>query len=100
MEHYVFSRHILSHKIPVELTVLCRVLELVASSYIMASTFNKTRSLHGVTLPCSWILENMQKLNGAKNQGADHRILWDVMIQFRDLLERVYSGNDSGRSRT
>ena len=100
VELYVFSRHILSNNVPIEHTVLCRVLELVASSYIMASTFNRTRSFHGVTLPRSWILENMQKLNRAKYQSTDPRLLWEMMIQLRDLLEHIYSGNDSGRSRS
>ena len=100
VELYVFSRHILSNNVPIEHTVLCRVLELVASSYIMASTFNRTTLFHGVTLPRSWILENMQKLNRAKDQGTDPHVLWEMMIQLRDLLEHIYSGNDSGRSRT
>src|SRR5947208_91569 len=34
-------RHILNNKIPVELAVLCRILELVAGSYIMASAYNR-----------------------------------------------------------
>jgi hypothetical protein len=64
----------------------------------MASKYNKTRSLHGVTLPRSWLLENVQKLNRVKNKGANPRMLWHMIIPFRDLLERVYSANDTGGS--
>ena len=90
-------RHILNNKIPVELAVLCRILELVAGSYIMASAYNRTRSLHGVTLPRSWILENVRKFNG-ENKYLNSRMLWYMAIPFKALLERVYSGNDTGRS--
>lgn len=95
---YTLPRHILNNKIPVEITVLCRILELVAGSYIMASTYIRTRSLHGTTLPRSWILENVHKFNRGQIKGANSRMLWYMVIPFRDLLERVYSGNDTGES--
>ena len=91
-------RHILNNKIPVELTVLCRILELVAGSYIMASAYNRTQSFHAITLPRSWILENVQKINRVKNKYLNSRTLWYMATPFQDLLERVYSGNDTGRS--
>jgi hypothetical protein len=91
-------RHILNHKIPVELTVLCRILELVSGSYIMASAYNRTRSLHGITLPRSWILENVRTFNRVKNKYLNSRMHWYMATPFKDLLERVYSGNDTGRS--
>ena len=64
----------------------------------MASTYNRTRSLHGVTLPRSWILENVQKFNRVQNKGANPRMLWNMLIPLEDLLERVYSGNDTSKS--
>ena len=94
----ILLRHILNNKVPVEITVLCRILELVAGSYIIASTYNRTRSLHGTTLPRSWILENVHKFNRLQNKGAHPSMLWYMVTPFRDLLERVYSGNDTGKS--
>jgi hypothetical protein len=66
----LYHRYILDKKIPVEVTMLCRFLELVVGSFVMASSFNRTRSLHGVTLPRSWILENVRKLHKVQNKDA------------------------------
>lgn len=65
----------------------------------MASAFNRTRSFHGVTLPRSWILENMQKLDKVQNKGANANTVWALTEPFRDLLESVYSGKDTGEAR-
>ena len=90
-----FSRHIIDKKIPVELTVLCRLLENVTGSFIMARAFNTKGSFHGVTLPRSWILENVQKLHRVQNKVTNLRVVWVVVTLFQDLLERVYNGNDT-----
>jgi hypothetical protein len=95
-EHLPSPRHILSNEIPIELTVLCRLLEVVAGSFIMASAFQKKGSLHGVTLPRSWILENVQKLYRVLNKNAHPHAAWEMTKPFQDLLERVYSGTDNG----
>jgi hypothetical protein len=94
-EHHAFSRHVLIRKIPVEITVLCRLLELVAGSVIMASAFKRKGSLHGVTLPRSWIIENVQKLHRVQNKDANVRVVWEILTPFRDLLERIYSVTDA-----
>ena len=86
------SRYILTKKIPVELTVLCRFLEIIAGSIIMARAL-KWNGLHGVTLPRSWILENVQKLHRVQNKDVNIRVVRDIITPFRDLLERVYSGD-------
>ncbi|KAF8460963.1 hypothetical protein DFH94DRAFT_790038 [Russula ochroleuca] len=90
----MFTHHILTKKVPVELTVLCRVLEIVAGSVIMARALN-WNGLHGVTLPRSWILENVQKLHRVQNKDVNIRAVREIITPFRDLLERVYSGNGS-----
>src|SRR6266850_2866585 len=90
------SRHILSSKIQVELTVLCRLLELVVSSFIMASALKRRGSFHGATLPRSWILENLQQLHRVQNKDAHISVAWVITTPFQDLLERIYSGNDTG----
>jgi len=64
----------------------------------MASKYNGTRSLHGVTLPRSWLLENVQKFNRVQNKYLNSRMHWYMATPFQDLLERVYSGNDTGVS--
>lgn len=94
-EHHAFSRHVLIRKIPVEITVLCRLLELLAGSIIMASAFKRKGSLHGVTLPRSWILENVQKLHRVQNKDASVSFVWKILTPLRDLLERVYSSTDA-----
>ncbi|KAI0292972.1 hypothetical protein B0F90DRAFT_1767489 [Multifurca ochricompacta] len=91
----MFIQHILNQNIPVEITVLCRFLELVVSSFVMASALNRMGSLHGVTLPRSWILKNVQQLYRVQNKDAGPRVAWQMTRPFRDLLERVYSGLDA-----
>lgn len=61
----------------------------------MASSFKRKGSLHGVTLPRSWILENVQKLYRVQNKDTNLGIVWEILKPFRDLLERVYSGTDA-----
>ena len=58
----------------------------------MASSFKRRGSLHGVTLPRSWILENVQKLHRVQNKDAKVGFVWDILRPLRDLLERIYSG--------
>lgn len=91
-----FHRHILSNKLSIELMVLCRLLEVVVGSFVMASAYKKKGSLHGVTLPRSWILENVQKLYRVQSKNASTRAAWEMIKPLSDLLERVYSGTDNG----
>ena len=97
MNSTCFSSYILVRKIPVELTILCRLLETVAGSVIMAKALSRKGSLHGVTLPRSWILENVQKFHRVQDKDVNFRVVWDILISFRDLrvLESVFSGNDA-----
>ena len=88
-------RHILDNKIPVEVTILCRFLELVVGSFVMAWSFNKG-SLHGVTLPRSWILENVRKLDKVQDKDAHPHFAFTTAGLFRDLLESLYTGNGIG----
>ena len=92
-----FSSYILVKKIPAELTILCRLLEIVAGSVIMAGALTRKGSLHGVTLPRSWILENVQKFHRVQNKDVNFRVVWDILTSFRDLrvLESVFSGSDA-----
>ena len=61
----------------------------------MASAFKRKGSLHGVTLPRSWILENVQKLHRVQNKNANVGLVWEFLKPFRDLLERIYSATDA-----
>jgi hypothetical protein len=61
----------------------------------MASAFKRRGSLHGVTLPRSWILENVQKLHRVQNKDANLSVVREFLTPFRDLLERIYSGTDA-----
>jgi hypothetical protein len=88
--------YVIDRKIPIELTLLCRFLELVIGSFVMASTYNKTRSLHGVTLPRSWILENVRKLHKVQNKDAHSEFAWTTAVLFQDLLEKIYTGYAAG----
>ncbi|KAH8984681.1 hypothetical protein EDB92DRAFT_1885663 [Lactarius akahatsu] len=88
----MFIRHILDKKIPVEITMLCRFMELVVGSFIIAWSFRKTGSLHGVTLPRSWMLENVRKLHKVQNKDAHPHFAFTTIDLFQDLLENIYTG--------
>ncbi|KAH9172883.1 hypothetical protein EDB89DRAFT_1962838 [Lactarius sanguifluus] len=88
-----FIQYILNKKIPVEVTMLCRFLQLVVGSFVVAWSFKRSRSLHGVTLPRSWILENVRKLHKVQNKDAHPQFAWTTTRLFRDLLESIYTGS-------
>ncbi|KAH9016162.1 hypothetical protein EDB85DRAFT_767953 [Lactarius pseudohatsudake] len=88
-----FIQYILDKKIPVEVTMLCRFLELVVGSFVVAWSFKRSRSLHGITLPRSWILENVRKLHKVQNKDAHPHFAWTTAGLFRDLLESIYTGS-------
>lgn len=73
--------------------MLCRFLELVVGSFVMAWSFRKKGSLHGVTLPRSWTLENVRKLHKVQNKDASMRFAWTITGLFRELLENIYTGS-------
>jgi hypothetical protein len=88
-------RHIIDSKLPVEVTMLCRLLELVVGSFVIAWSFKKG-SLHGATLPRSWILENVRKLDRVQNKDAHPHFAFTLAGLFRDLMESIYTGNGIG----
>jgi hypothetical protein len=88
--------HVIDRKIPIELSMLSRFLELVIGSFVIAWTYKGTRSLHGVTLPRSWILENVRKLHKVQNKDAHAGLAWKTALLFQDLLENVYTGYGAG----
>ena len=72
--------------------MLCRFLELVVGSFVIAWS-SKNGSLHGVTLPRSWILENVRKLDKVQNKDAHPHFAWTATRLFQDLLENIYTGS-------
>jgi hypothetical protein len=62
----------------------------------MASALKRRGSFHGATLPRSWIIENLQQLHRVQNKDAHISVAWVITAPFQDLLERIYSGNDTG----
>jgi hypothetical protein len=61
----------------------------------MARALDRNKSLHGVTLPRSWILENVQKFHTVQHKVVNVRVVREILTPCRDLLERVYSGSDT-----
>ena len=88
-------RYVIDLKLPVEVTMLCRLLELVVGSFVIAWSFKKG-SLHGATLPRSWILENVRKLDRVQNMDAHPHFAFTLAGLFRDLMESIYTGNGIG----
>jgi hypothetical protein len=61
----------------------------------MARALDRNKSPHGVTLPRSWILENVQKFHRVQHKDVNVRVVREILTPCRDLLERVYSGSDA-----
>jgi hypothetical protein len=60
----------------------------------MATALDWRGGLHGVTLPRSWILENVHKFHRVQKKDVKINVVGEMLKPFRDLLERIYSDSE------
>ncbi|KAI0935696.1 hypothetical protein AcV5_004043 [Taiwanofungus camphoratus] len=85
----LFSSHILEHRIPVDVGVLCDFLDHICGLWVVCGKFQQTSTLHDVTLPRSWLT----RLAGSWNKiGSKDVKPLNYLNPMEDLLEQMYTG--------
>ena len=85
---------VMEAKIPVEIGVFCSFIEHICGSLIVYDRYQRTGSLHGVTLPRSWlklILDTFQYTDSEKNTSR----FWLLLQPLEELLRTLYYNNFS-----
>ena len=83
---------VMEAKIPVEIGVFCSFIERICGSIIVYNRYQRTGSLHGVTLPRSWlkvILDTFQSVE------KDSSRFWLLLQPLGELLRMLYYNNFS-----
>ncbi|KAI0042885.1 hypothetical protein FA95DRAFT_1609833 [Auriscalpium vulgare] len=89
----LFFKHILDSRIPVDITVLCRFLDVLCGSFVIAKKLWTHGSLHDLMLPRSWVLELLPSAEKLKKR---HTQTVPVIVDpIAPLLERIYSGQQA-----
>ncbi|KAI0757656.1 hypothetical protein C8Q80DRAFT_114749 [Daedaleopsis nitida] len=85
----LFLNHILQRHIAIDIGVLCDILDYLCSALLIARFFQKNRTLHGLTLPKSWLARFID-IEGLSNKQTRR---WEEYTTRLGLLLRwVYTG--------
>ncbi|KAH9022664.1 hypothetical protein EDB84DRAFT_1441149 [Lactarius hengduanensis] len=85
------NRYIVQERLPVDLAVLCTIVERLFGLSIMTTRHRRLGSLHGVLLPRTWIMALWEDFSRVK----DKRLPVPLRRLFqaaRNLLEDIYTG--------
>jgi hypothetical protein len=76
-------------KIPVEIGVFCSFIERICGSLIVYNRYQRTGSLHGVTLPRSWLKVILDTFQSTVTEKDTSR--FGLLLQpLEDLLRTLY----------
>jgi hypothetical protein len=92
----ILFRYIVQNEIPVDLGVLCKFFERLCGLLILSMTDAYKHSLHGVTMPRSWIVELWKDFDRFK--GTDTRSYWLLPGIVEKLLTRLWKMDNSDRA--
>ncbi|KAJ7222624.1 hypothetical protein GGX14DRAFT_558715 [Mycena pura] len=85
----LFVRHIIISQLPINISVLCDVIEHLCACIVVADRQQRW-VIHDMTLPLSWLV-NWTSIVG---EGPRHTNLFILLMQcLATLLERLYSGS-------
>ena len=79
-------------KIPVEIGVFCSFIERICGSIIVYNRYQRTGSLHGVTLPRSWLKVILDTFHSVEK---DSSRFWLLLQPLGELLRMLYYNNFS-----
>jgi hypothetical protein len=83
-------RYLVQERLPVDLAVLCTIVERLFGLAIMVARTRRLGSLHGVLLPRTWILALWEDFLGYKNKRMAPLL---YLAQATDkLLKDIYTG--------
>ena len=83
-------------KIPINIGVLCDLIELICASTVLANTLRRNQSFHGITLPRSWARRYIP-VDIANPKAVT--ILHKLFYPLRELLESIFTGVGAGECR-
>ncbi|RXW12996.1 hypothetical protein EST38_g12858 [Candolleomyces aberdarensis] len=87
----LFFQQILDGRVPIEINVLCHLIEFLVGSVILARVrFN----LHGVTLPRSWFLTLLRQVVVRR---PDTMLLDRLMLSMQALLQHLIKGGEDAK---
>ena len=79
-------------KIPVEIGVFCGFIERICGSLIVYNKYQRTGSLHRVTLPRSWLKVILDTFQSAEKDASR---FWMLLPPLENLLKTLYHNNSS-----
>ncbi|GBE80111.1 predicted protein [Sparassis crispa] len=89
----LYAVHILDHKLPADLNVLCDLLEYLCGSFVLLDRTQSVHQLHDITLPRRWLL-NFERWNLERVDYDDCEFLAIFLRPMSALLGGLYTGQD------
>ena len=77
-------------KIPVEIGIFCSFIERICGSLIVYNKYRRSGSLHGITLPLSWLKVILDTFQSTEK---DTSRFWLLLQPLEDLLRTLYFSN-------
>lgn len=88
----LFLRHIISNRLPVNISVLCDFIESLCGSLVVSSAYQRTGILHDVMLPRSWLHKQLETgVQEARSKTINFTAM--IVLPMAGLLEDIYSAN-------
>lgn len=82
----------LEKQVPIDISLLCDIMDHLCGSMILAIRIQSQEgSLHDVTLPKSWLVRLLPKLENLRSK--DRQLSRLYKNNMGDLLEQIYSGD-------
>ena len=85
-----YDRYLVRERLPIDLAVLCSIVERLFGLAVMTEAERYRGNLHGVILPRSWILALWKDFVTFKDRALAP--LWDLAQSTENLLKDVYTG--------
>ncbi|KAJ3739795.1 hypothetical protein DFH05DRAFT_1546449 [Lentinula detonsa] len=82
--------HIMAKPVPIEIGLLCDLLETLCRSLVLAICFDRDINIHNVTLPRSWL---MRPICVEAERMKNFSMLHDLITPIGDLLAQIYTGH-------
>ncbi|KAJ3777202.1 hypothetical protein FB446DRAFT_718464 [Lentinula raphanica] len=86
-------RHVLTDSVPIEIGLLCDLLEKLCHSFIIVSCSHRDMKPHNITLPRSWL---MKPICVEEERRKEFSMLTLLVSPIGDLLAQIYNGRGAG----
>ena len=90
INNFNYDSYLVHERLPIDLAVLCNIVERLFGLAVMTVTASYRGNLHGVLLPRSWVLALWKDFVTFKDRALAS--LWDLARLTESLLKDVYTG--------